>query len=440
MPNPLLDQGRVSFLRARQSSSTKRGLLSAWSRDEKELPLVELEVDWLRFSTLNHRTKAEQFREIAIRGQANLFTDDPLGDDAQEAQYRILRSQEAFDALKADLQERGQRDPAVVTAEGVLINGNRRAAAVRSLFRDDDLFGFRYVKCLVLPDDATSNELVDLETELQIAQDFKRDYSWVNEAMLVEELLEKEMRQFERVAKKMHCSVEKVKRLNEKIQQLHQLVDLSNGAYLHIDFEENETAFEELAKHIKNKAQVEADSVKSVYFLGTLTGVNYRDLRKLRRSDASTIIERELCGEPALQVLMQSVDNHNGRPATADVLDELTSGDQPNNRVMDLLRYLATKTRNQTVALGDGPPVVAERLFETIANVITTVARDVHEETRDTKALEEPIRRATRAIQELTQSLEALPDAREMSGWNEAEFQRRVSELKSLLSKLEQAS
>src|SRR4051812_28436708 len=113
--NPFMDQGRVDFLRARMNASHRRGLLSAWPRDERELPVVEVDVDWVRFSTLNHRTRAEQLREAAHVGQMDLFVGDPLGSVAQAAQYRILAAQDGFSKLKDDLAARRQREHAVIT-------------------------------------------------------------------------------------------------------------------------------------------------------------------------------------------------------------------------------------------------------------------------------------------------------------------------------------
>ena len=150
MPNLVLDQERVEFLRAR--SSTKMALLPAWPRPQKELRVVEVEVNWVRFSTLNHRTKAEQLRVIHDLKRPDLFTADPLGNDAQQAQYKILRGQAGFEDLKDDLQVRHQQEYAVISAEGVLINGNRRAAALRSLFYDDHVLDAKYLRCLLLPE------------------------------------------------------------------------------------------------------------------------------------------------------------------------------------------------------------------------------------------------------------------------------------------------
>ena len=129
MPNNLLDQDRITLISNRVP--TGHVLVPAWPRTQKELPRIQLKVEEVRFSTLNHRTRAEQRRAIARAGKLDLFTADPLGPDAQGAQNEILASQEGFPELKEDLRERQQQEPAIITAEGVLINGNRRAAALR---------------------------------------------------------------------------------------------------------------------------------------------------------------------------------------------------------------------------------------------------------------------------------------------------------------------
>ena len=86
------------------------------------------------------------------------------------------------------------------------------------------------------------------------------------------------------------------------VQQLHQLVALSNGQRYHADFVGNNSAFRELAIHVRGKSPQEAASVRSVYFLGTLAGTNYRDLRHLRRSDAVEFVQEEFSNDLFLKV------------------------------------------------------------------------------------------------------------------------------------------
>lgn len=435
-----MDQGRVDFLNQRVKASKSRGLLSAWPREDRELPVVEVEVAWVRFSTLNHRTKAEQLRMMTQTGQADLFTADPLGQTAQEAQYEILASQAGFPEIKADLAERGQQEHAVITAEGVLINGNRRAAALRSLLRDDNDLNARYIRCLVLPADATPTELILLETELQVAKDFKQDYSWVNQALLIEELYNENDRSFERVAAIMHRPVKEVREDFEKIQQVNQLVDLSGGKWLHVDFEPNESAFDELAQYIRNKTDEEKESARAVYFLGTLAGVNYRDLRHLRRPDCRDLVEAELTGDPLLAQVLELADSMESGDSNADddLLDDILGEGPSSNSVSRVLNLLARQDKDAPVVFPDGTQAELVDVHSQIARAVKKAADEAAEQKKDQSAVSAPIMRLDQAIQNIERAQETIDNARALPGWDEAKFRALVHRAKELLTEFEQ--
>jgi hypothetical protein len=436
MATPILDQERADLIRGRKSN--KMVTLPAWPRKAKELHLVELETTWVRFSVLNHRTKAEQLREIKNSGNPDLFSSDPLGTLAQNAQYKILRSQGGFEDLKSDLKERSQREPAIVTAEGVLINGNRRSAALRSLFADNNHMAARYVQCLVLPEDATTEELVDLETELQIARDFKEDYSWVNEALLIEELYDRCNKNFQAVASRMHREVSDIQSRYERLQQLNQLIQLSNGAYLHVDFGEKETPFEELAKHVRNKRPDEAEGVRATYFLGTLADVNYRDLRHLRRTDAAQLVRSELERDPGLRPLLKHADDLEPTQS-ADPLDALLGDRDTATGITSVLSLLAQKRRDETIEIPDGPELQVDELFSTIKSAITAAAIEAKAEQTDQEAVEEPLNRIRKALREIQLATAALPKAKIHNGFDQDELTSQVEELRAALTQLEEA-
>ncbi len=437
MPNPTLDRDRVEFLKARDKLG--RVEVPAWPRHVKELPLVEVPADWLRFSTLNHRTRAEQRREMARAGRLDLFTADPLGTAAQEAQYRILSHQEGFSDLRADLRERKQQEPAIITADGVLINGNRRTAALRSLYLDDGWLEARYVRCLLLPEDATGDELVDLEAELQVARDFKQEYSWINEALLIEELFEREDKDWHRVARRVHRTVSEVRATHEKLQQVHQLVELSRGSRHHVDFDANESAFDELAKHVKNKSASEVSSVRATYFLGTLAGVQYRKLRHLRRPEAAELVLEELESAGAQPLLVAATPL--ASPDTMrDELDELLGEPEPGNRLEELLKFLATKRPEESISLGTGESVVTQDALDTLNAAITAAAEEAGEMARDKTVVQEPMRRIDTAFSSLSKALLSVPRARVFDEWDEAAYIARLDELDNLLARLREVS
>ncbi|WP_414660168.1 ParB N-terminal domain-containing protein [Horticoccus sp. 23ND18S-11] len=441
--NPFMDQGRSTFLQTRVNATPQRkGLLAAWPRETRELPSVELDVDWVRFSTLNHRTKAEQLREIARATQPDLFSGDPLGKAAQDAQYRILIDQAGFDELKADLAERRQQEPAVITADGVLINGNRRAAALRSLLHDENNLDGRYIRCLVLPEDATPAEIIRLEAELQVAKDFKEAYSWVNQALLIEELYNDNGRKFEIVAAMMHRQVKDIISDYEKIQQVNQLVDLSNGRWLHVDFEPNESAFDELAQYIRNKNDDEKDLVRSVYFLGTLTGVNYRELRHLRRPDCQTLVEAELRGDLLIAPLLQLSANATPRPNDQQdqLLDSVLGDGRPTGIVGQLLDFLATHDRSQPIKFGDGSQVAAKDVTDQIARAVQKAALEAEEQKKDLTMLTAPTTRLEQAIKNIERARDILDRSRALPGWNEAAFSALVTKAKEVLGEIKPAT
>lgn len=435
--NPVIDQERAGFLASR-TTDKNRQLLPQWVRPEKELPVVTLPIEWVRFSTLNHRTRAEQDREKQKSGNSELFTGDPLGDHAQVMQLKILSEQGGFDDLRRDLEKRGQQEPAVVTAEGILINGNRRAAALRKLWLDDHVESARYVRAFVLPADATKDELIDLETELQVSKDYREEYSWVNEALLIEEIFESSNKSWTKVAKRMRLEKDEVQEQYEKLQQLHQLVALSNGQRYHADFVGNNSAFRELAIHIRGKSPQEAASVRSVYFLGTLAGTNYRDLRHLRRSDAVEFVREEFSNDLFLRSLLAKSNNGSDHDAI-DFLDDVLGVDKGSESpdLNQVLSFLAAQKPENIVTLPTGEQVAVDQLLTSVKSAVDAAAKEASENVKDAKAVVAPTRKLDLAKENILRAGAALAKARSQSDWDEGALKAKIEEVKAAISQLE---
>lgn len=426
MINPLLDQERAELIAARHKTGAVE--VAAWPRPEKLLEQTDLDTTWVRFSTLNHRTRAEQEAALAKAKSKLLFSGNPLGPAAQEAQYEILTSQNGFKELLDDLRVRGQQEPAIVTADGVLINGNRRAAALRYLFEHEDHKDARYVKCLVLPSDATTDELVDLETELQIARDFKESYSWVNEALLIADIYERENRSFDRVASRMHRDVSSVRSKYRNLQYVNELISLSSGVRQYVDFHDNESAFTELAKHLQGVSGPEVEDIKNAYFLGILSGTQYRRLRHLQRSNAGELILAEIENDPTLKLALEASDT--GREAADhDPLDDLLGDPAPRSKLTPLVSLVASQENDSSLALPSGQAVEVRDLLETLQSAIQAAAAEAEEDTKDRSALMAPLDRLERAIAEFDRAMISLPKARAMSDFDEDALNVKISTL-----------
>lgn len=411
---PQLDPDREAYLDQKEKQPPVE--VAAWPRKDKFLPKVQLPTDWVRFSVLNHRTTVEQLSYTQDTGQPNLFKENPLGPAAQRAQYEILKRQPGFDRLKADLRTRGQQDPAIITAEGVLINGNRRAAALRSLYDEDNKIDAQYIDCLVLPKDATIEEMIDLEAELQVAEDFRQPYSWIDDAFLIEHYLDRDNKDFAKVAERLHRKESDIKDQYEKLLNVRQLVEMSNGARRYKDFIENESAFTELSKHIRSKP-TEKEAVKATYFLGILSDVEYRDLRNLRCEEAANLVLDQMKNSESCARVLEVVAEKNAEVVShaddplAELVGDQKGADASTSTVKDLLSVVAQKREEASLQLADGSKMEMPDVLSTLRTAIKGAANEAAEQERDKSEVLAPISRAKSALADLKRAKEALPKA-----------------------------
>ena len=85
-----------------------------------------------------------------------------------------------------------QRAPLIITYRGVVVNGNRRLAAMRELLDEDEVANdaFNAVTCLVLPEDASPDDIIEVEAGLQGRPETKLDYDWIGDGQLIKRLFE----------------------------------------------------------------------------------------------------------------------------------------------------------------------------------------------------------------------------------------------------------
>jgi ParB-like nuclease family protein len=169
-------------LAAEEKNPNKRTDTIRWREDRKVFTVIRIDIAYVMFRIENSRTLREQIQYLETHPNADTNTfSDAETTLAQNAQKEILDDmlKSTGKDITTDLDQRGQQDPAIITHDGFLVNGNRRTAAMKNL-------KIQYIDCIVLPDDATKREIYDLEQELQLAQEFKEDYHWVNELLNID--------------------------------------------------------------------------------------------------------------------------------------------------------------------------------------------------------------------------------------------------------------
>lgn len=162
-----------------------------------QLPVVRLPIDLPIYRMQNFRTFTDQAEYIATEGvAADYFSGGQESETVQQVQHRMLatlatRKTDSVAPVRDVLKREGQREPLLITASGIVVNGNRRLAAMRELYAEEPgaFANFSHIDFAVLPQDATLADVIDVEAALQAKQETKLEYDWVGDAQLMKAMV-----------------------------------------------------------------------------------------------------------------------------------------------------------------------------------------------------------------------------------------------------------
>lgn len=188
---------RTSTIASKVVASSDKREFYGFRNRRNELPLIQVPIDLPIYRMENFRTFTDQRDYIAAESKGtDYFSAGQESEEAQQAQHQLLYrlalkgKADSIVPVAAVLEVEGQREPLLITAGGVVVNGNRRLAALRELYAQGSKFShFSHIDVLVLPQDATAEEIVDVEANLQAVPETKLDYDWIGEAQLINRLV-----------------------------------------------------------------------------------------------------------------------------------------------------------------------------------------------------------------------------------------------------------
>lgn len=171
---------RIEYIRnvcrSAENENSEIYTIKGWKGENINKKIISIPTEYLMFRIENSRTDIQQLEYIRKNNLNANFFDDPEAVKVQQAQEEILSGMIDAKGLLDDIKLRRQDDPCIITYDGYLVNGNRRTAALKSIHET-------YIKCVVLPEDASPKDIYLLEQQLQISQDFREEYHWINELM-----------------------------------------------------------------------------------------------------------------------------------------------------------------------------------------------------------------------------------------------------------------
>ncbi|MFD6389325.1 transcriptional regulator [Nocardia sp. NPDC060259] len=176
-----------------------------WRDAPLHVQVIDMPLNALYYNPGTHRIRAQrsldQARDAAL-------SEDPWSQESQDYLKYLLTCRPAdpsqpdpeFDKLAEHLEEFGQIEPGLITREGILVNGNTRCAALR------DGGTFTSMRVGVLPASCTWDDINAVEVSLQLRRDKRRDYSYINHLLALEEQRDQLHRPTTVIAKTFHTT------------------------------------------------------------------------------------------------------------------------------------------------------------------------------------------------------------------------------------------
>jgi hypothetical protein len=432
-----------------------------WHGVTQRFPVVSLPLDAVLLRANSHRIRAQRESHL----QRELLETNPESQEAQDVVAQILRETTGFEDLKKNLDEDGQREPGVITSEGVLINANRRSVALRDL-------GKGYIEVAVLPEDAGQQEIDELELKLQVSEDYRADYTFSNELLFVEDRIglgrteaqvarelgwavSDEQREIDKGVKK----VQQWTRILALVREMREMADPPVPWTFFDDQRQTLIDLDAAYEAQKNTNPTAAQTIKQKRMLAILADTDYRDARKLKDRSPDVYLVDELgeqseIGESLQRVVMSGyagsdadaeteAEEEAEEPEGLDILgeeEEEAEGDSGDGEgggpITDLkpLIKLAAKARvSSEVELEDADgttlEVDSEVLIDKIRNAVATAAENEHLDTRADDKLLTPNKLLKEATSRASRALQAYTEVKDLDGFDSGKFDELARQL-----------
>ncbi len=158
-----------------------------------------------------------------------------------------------------DLVENGQMRHGIVTADGVIIDGNRRASLLNRAYRERDKHKWspidvdkcRYFNAIILPQDAGPRDIQQLETTYQMGEDDKLDYNPIEKYLKVRDLTDVGF-DVDEIAKMMNESVADVRKWQRTLVLMDEYLETLGYEDMYPMLNRVEDQFLSLSKGLKD--------------------------------------------------------------------------------------------------------------------------------------------------------------------------------------------
>ena len=289
------------------------GIRIKYENEMKEFSAFRIPLKYLIYNKYNGRIGSlvksfeKQYRELDMEKE----------EDTKRIEDYLWRSKENRNKLTLkSLVEDGQQRYGIVTNDGIIIDGNRRACLLNKIYNDrdshkEDVDHCQYFMAVILPKDTSKREILKLETSYQMGEDEKLDYNAIEKYIKCSDLMVEGFSTGD-ISKMMGESKKQIEEWISIFERMKKYLDHLGYDGIYTSLNKREGQFVDLNNYLKKyeaKQQnanwsYEDDDIGDLeticfdYIRAQYEGKDFRNIAKTGRDDNSSIFCNKKIWEP----------------------------------------------------------------------------------------------------------------------------------------------
>jgi hypothetical protein len=233
------------------------GVKIPYRGENKPFKTYQIPLDYLIYNKYNGRIRS--LVKTYEKHYHKLYPEN--SDDVKILEGYLYKSNETRNKqTEANIVDLGQRVPGIVTVDGKIIDGNRRASILKriysqrnSKYKNHDVDDCKFFVAVILPGEITDDEIRKLEVMYQMGEDAKLDYNPIEKYLMVKDLLDENNFDEDDVAKWMGqgTNVSKVREWRETMVLMDEYLDTQGYKEIYTMLDKREDLFLSVNKYLK---------------------------------------------------------------------------------------------------------------------------------------------------------------------------------------------
>ena len=301
------EQRKQALVEVQKGIPSMTGITLTYHGERRKFNAYSIPLSILTYNPYNGRIGAEV--KSYERQHHILNPDDPadvvmiekfLWDSRPDANERTMKS------LIEDHQQRF----GIVTADGKIIDGNRRASLLNRIWRDETIAPKEKAHCeffeaIILPVDADRKEIIRLETTYQMGEDAKVDYGPIEKYLKAGDLKEEKFSD-EEIASFMGVTTKDVSLYLRVLKLMNEYLDAYGYTGIYTMLDGNEDSFLKLEAALRGykaggvakmwgyDVDTDVSDLKSIAFDYIRLGLEQQEFRDIIRKPSKSLASASL--------------------------------------------------------------------------------------------------------------------------------------------------